>query len=137
MSYLLDSFHSLSVCCFRTVRDLSKKLGLCPINFNDFTLDKGATNPNSLSTNNSKSVLNALDAQYEKRREKRESSRKGPSGGRRARKTRENDGYGEGGETRRRRSFKRRKSSKASGTGRSKKKSYTSKSFTKVKSESY
>lgn len=56
---------------FRSVKYLSLK-GCCSINFNDFTLDKGQTNPNSLTTSKtSKSSISAIDSNYEKRRKAR------------------------------------------------------------------
>lgn len=60
--------------CFflsRSVKYLSLQ-GCCSINFNDFTLDKGQTNPNSLTTSkNSKCSVSVIDSNYEKRRNAR------------------------------------------------------------------
>lgn len=42
-------------------------MNCCAVNFNDFTLDGGATNPNSLQPLKRKANTN-LDANYEKRR---------------------------------------------------------------------
>ncbi len=52
------------------------KEGCCSINFNDFTLDRGATNPNWLTPSKNQriqSITNgALESSYDKRRALRE-----------------------------------------------------------------
>jgi hypothetical protein len=55
----------------RSVKHLSKHGG-CSINFNDFTLDKGATNPNWLAPSTRRKADSlTLDEQYEKGRNAR------------------------------------------------------------------
>lgn len=53
----------------RSVKQISA-LHCCAVDFNDFTLDGGATNPNSMHPPKRKgnSASNNLDANYEKRR---------------------------------------------------------------------
>lgn len=54
------------------------KRSICAIDFNEFTLDKGATNPNNglITSKKRKSAVSDVDHMYEMKRRKRDQSRK-------------------------------------------------------------
>lgn len=51
----------------RSVKQLSRKKGACAINFNEFTLDKGKSNPNSIGISKTKGIK-SVDEIYERQK---------------------------------------------------------------------